>query len=363
MTSEPKIILDAHLDIAMNHVAFGRDFLLPAWETQRREGKLPGAKFDNIGVASVGLPNLLLGRTGIVFATLWVNPGDKHFASSLIYESPRHAYELALQQLDYYHRLADSDDRIRLIRTQAELDVVLESWQDGQDFADRKLGIVILMEGADPILEPKQFEEWYERGVRIVGPAWQATRYSAGTGEAGRLTSLGYGLLEVMSSFNAILDLSHLAEFAFYEAIDNYPGALLASHSNPHRFSPSDRQLTDDMIRRIAERDSVMGIVPFNEFCQENWKSARDHKHDVTVSTVLDMIDHVCQVTGSARHVGIGTDWDGGFGWESIPVPFDSHIDLWKMGEYLHKRGYATSDIHNILAGNFLRILRQGLPT
>jgi membrane dipeptidase len=357
------IVLDAHLDIAMNHVAYGRDFRNATWTTHLNERKYPGAAYEGNGVAAVGLPDMLLGRVAITFGTLWVNPGARDFDPALSYETPHEAYQQAIRQIDYYHRLSDEDDRIRLIRTQSELQSVLDSWGPETEFSDHKLGIVVLMEGADPILEPKQVEEWYERGVRIVGPAWQQTRYAAGTGAPGRLTSLGRELLDVMGDLNMILDLSHLAEAAYFEAVENYDGPFFASHSNPRRFVESDRQLSDDMIRRLAERDSVMGIVAYNRFPKQGWTPQHGKKSDVSVSIMLDMIDHVCQVTGSARHVGIGTDWDGGFGWESIPIPFDSHIDLWHMREYLLKRQYSEADVTNILSGNFLRILKQGLPT
>lgn len=358
----PQIILDAHLDIAMNNLAFGRDLRDATWVTRRREGKFPGAPYDKVGVATVGLPDMLLGRVGIIFATLWENPQASSLVPALSYETPEQAHALAQRQLDYYKRLADEDDRIRLIRDQAELDSVLASWQPDQAYEARKLGVVILMEGADPILEPKQTEAWYEQGLRIIGPAWQATRYSAGTGENGPLSNLGHELLAVMSDYNMILDLSHLAERAYYQALDEYPGPVLASHSNPRHFVNSDRHLSDDMIRRLAERDGVMGIVFFNIFLLEGWSASRDRKTDVSVNIPLEMIDHVCQVTGSAAHVGIGTDWDGGFGWESIPHPLDSHLDLWHMREWLAERGYPENDVQNILCGNFLRVLRRGLP-
>jgi membrane dipeptidase len=357
------IIVDAHLDIAMNHIGHGREFRNPSWKTQHIERKFPGAPYADNGVASVGLPDMLLGRVAICFATIWVDPGGRGREPSLAYETPHQAYQHGLRQLDYYNRLGDEDDRIRLIRNQSDLQTVLDSWGPETQFADHKLGIVVLMEGADPIIEPKQVEEWYERGVRIIGPAWQATRYAAGTGEPGPLTSLGRELLDVMGDLNMILDLSHLAEEAYFQAVEIYDGPLLASHSNPRRFVDSDRQLSDDMIRRLAERDSVMGIVAYNRFLKQGWKPETDKKSDVTVGVMLDMIDHVCQLTGSARHVGIGTDWDGGFGWESIPTPFDSHIDLWLMRDFLLKRQYHESDVTQILSGNFLRILKQGLPT
>jgi membrane dipeptidase len=359
----PHILLDSHLDIAMNYVAYGRDFRLGSWAKQRREGKFPGHPFDGIGVASVGQPDLLLGRTGIVFASLWTPPKGAPFCPpNIMYETPRQAYQQALRQWDYYQRLADQHDNIRLIRFQHELQTVLESWADDQDMLQHKVGLVLQMEGADPILEPKQVEEWVERGVRIIAPAWRATRYSAGTGAPGRLTPLGRELLEQMSHYGLILDLSHMAEAAYFECIDRYEGALIATHSNPRRFVASDRQLSDDMIRALAERDGVIGIVPFNEFLLEGWKSWTGRKEKVHIRRMLDAIDHVCQVTGSARHVGIGTDWDGGFGWESIPIPFDSHIDLWKIESYLTRRDYSPADVRNILCGNFLRILGASLP-
>jgi len=366
MKLPPHILLDAHLDIAMNAVADGRDFRQPTWVTQRREGKFLGAPFDRLGVASVGLPNLLLGRTALVFATLWVKPLDAKTspqdALKLAYKSPQEAYQKALKQMDSYQRLGDEDPRIRLVKTQGDLSAVLDTWQADKDFPQHQLGLVILMEGADPVLEPRHVEEWVERGVRILGLAWRATRYAAGTGAAGRLTPLGRELLDRMASYGLILDLSHLAELAYYEALERYQGPVLASHSNPRRFVNTDRHLSDDMIRRLVERGGVMGIVPYNAFLKQGWTPENDRKSDVSVAHVLDAIDHVCQVAGSAEHVGIGTDWDGGFGAESIPAPWESHIDLYGLGALLAQRGYSSSDIEAILCRNFLRVLRQGLP-
>lgn len=364
MNPSPLMILDAHLDIAMSYVGDGRDFRHSTWITQQREGKFWGHPYDDIGVSSVGLPDMLLGRVGLTFASMWVAPeGTPTVPPSLTYQTPAQAYQAALRQWDYYQRLADTDPRIVLVRTQKELAVVLDSWGEGKEFHEHRLGIVLQMEGADPVLEPRQLEEWYERGLRILAPAWRATRYSAGTGLPGRLTPLGKELLGIMADFRMALDVSHMAEEAFYEALDIYAGpAIIATHSNPRRFVPTDRQLSDDMIRRLAERGGVIGVVPYNVFLKEGWSPSRDRKTDVSVKQVLAVIDHVCQLTGSAQHVGIGTDWDGGFGWESIPTPFDSHADLWKLGHFLAQHGYGAEDIQNILCNNFLRSLREVLP-
>lgn len=349
-------ILDAHQDIAYNHIMFGRDYTAPAWLTRRHEIG------SGRSVATLGLPDALLGRVGIVFATLFVAPKPNRGTSPYpTYRTPREAYDGALRQLDYYHKLADENGRVQLIQTQSDLDAVLATWAEGTQINEHRQGLVILMEGADPILEPKQFDEWYERGVRIVGPAWQATRYAGGTGAPGGLTALGYELLEVLAGYNALLDVSHLAEQAYLETIDRYEGQIIASHSNPRKFKNSDRHLSDMMIHRLAERDGVSGVVLYNRFLKGDWRDG-DHKRVVPLMRVIQAIDHICQLTGSAAHAGIGSDFDGGFGAESIPYELDTVGDLYLIGQGLAERGYDKTMIDAILSGNMLRKLRQTLP-
>ncbi len=354
------IIVDAHQDIAYNAVSFKRDYALPAYKTRRQE---PITK-PPPGRATLGLPDALLGRVAVAFATLFIVPADSPFSDDQHeprYRDAGEAHELALTQIDYYERMVGENERVRLIHTAADLDAVLATWADGTAITEHVQGLVLLMEGADPIQEPKRFEEWYERGVRIVGPAWKQTRYSAGTGEPGTLTPLGYELLETMMGLNAILDTSHLAERAFFQAVERYEGAIIASHSNPRKFRDSDRNLSDEMIRLLAERDGVMGIVLYNPFLHPTWRTG-DNRSEVPFTTILDAIDHVCQVTGSAQHVGMGSDLDGGFGAESIPQGMDTVGDLWWITQGLARRGYTPTDIEAIAGGNFLRKLREALP-
>jgi membrane dipeptidase len=356
------IVVDAHQDIAYNVLCHGRDYRRSAWETRRLEAGTDTAR--HAGLATLGLPDALLGRVAITFSTLFVAPYDGDDSkpwSRLSYRTPKEAYTFALQQADYYHRLADETDKVTLIQTASDLEAVLATWGEGKEIGDHRQGLVLLMENADPILEPKQFEEWYERGVRIVGPAWKASRYAGGTGEPGPLTALGYELLDVMGSLNAILDLSHLADEACLQALDRYEGVIIASHSNPRRFRNTDRHLTDTVIRLLAERDGVMGIVAYNRFLSDEWTLA-DTKSVLPVSVMVDAIDYVCQITGSAAHVGIGTDLDGGFGAEAIPDGLDTVGDLITIGVALRERGYKPEDVEAILSGNMLRKLRQALP-
>ncbi|WP_162909972.1 dipeptidase [Aggregatilinea lenta] len=357
------ILVDAHQDIAWNAFNNGRDFRLSAWAKRRRE--TDPIFVQRYGYAMVGLPEVILGRVAVIGATLFVSPAwtKMYPDEKILYSTPQEAFALASRQMDYYQRLADETPQIDLVRSQADLDAVLATWADGTDLADRCVGLIVLMEGADPILEPAQVEEWYARGLRVVGPAWTATRYSGGTKAVGPLTDLGRELLGVMESYGMVLDLSHMAPEASLEALQRYGGPLFAGHANPLRFRLDwpDRNLSDDIIRGIAEHDGAVGIMPYNLFLREGW-ALGDRKSLVTMEHVLAAIDHVCQTTGSARHVGIGSDFDGGFGSASTPLEFETVADLWLIRAALLDRGYAPEDVTGILSGNMLRVLRAGLP-
>ncbi|MCA9915766.1 MAG: membrane dipeptidase [Anaerolineae bacterium] len=352
------IVVDAHEDIAWNTFAYGRDYRQSAWMHRRREAGKGNPR------ATIGLPDSLLGRVAVVFSTLFVLPSHKVGNLAMApgeksYRTPQEAYQQAMTQLDYYDRLREESSHLRMIETASDLDAVLATWDDDTEISARQQGMVVLMENADPILEPKQFEEWYERGVRVVGPAWAATRYCGGTGEPGGLTALGYELLDVMASFNALLDLSHMAEESFFQALERYEGSIIASHSNPRRFRNSDRHLSDEMIRLLAERDGVMGIVLYNRFLSDEWTKGDPR---LSLEVVVQAMDTICQLTGSSAHVGIGSDFDGGFGAESIPQDLETTTDLLRIADLLRERGYAEPDVEAIMGGNMLRKLRECLP-
>lgn len=351
-------VVDAHEDIAFNMLAGGRDWRRSALDIRREEAGQ--AHRRRAGLASTGLPESLAGRVALIFATLFTAPRSRHRAvqDRFSYSDAQEAYALASAQLDCYERLAEEHAQISLVHDQTQLDSVLATWQADRPESQRQVGLVLLMENADPIIEPQQFEEWYARGVRIVGPAWTASRYCGGTGQPGPLTDEGRALLEIMAEHGALLDLSHMAEEACREALDRYEGPLLASHSNPRRFCDTDRHLGDDLLRQLAERDGVTGVVLFNRFLSHHWHGPPRLPLDV----VLQVIDHVCQLTGSAAHVGIGSDLDGGFGAESAPQGIETVADLGRIGVGLAARGYDPDDIAAILGGNMLRRLRLALP-
>ena len=179
----------------------------------------------------------------------------------------------------------------------------------------------------------------------------------------GKLTDLGRELLKEIARLDAVLDVSHLAQDALVETLDIFDGKfIIASHSNPQQLVPTPRHLPDAAIKEIARRGGVIGTVLASGFINPEWgKGSLTRKEDVTVDDVVRLIDYSCQLVGAANHIAIGSDFDGGFGVEAIPLEFDSSADLYKIGEALLKKGYAESDVRNIMGGNWIRLLSKVL--
>lgn len=343
-------IIDAHEDIASNVLHHGRDVRRSVAETRaiEREAVIePGTYHPE--TAMIGLPDLRRGGVGLVFATIFVFPGE-----------PEAMVDDGLAQLRYYAGLAQSTPDVRIIGNRASLDGLLADWEAAQVPDDRPVGFALLLEGADPLRDPSELTAWHAEGLRIVGPAWQGTRYAGGTGMPGGLTDLGRSLLREMESLGMILDISHLAEQSVWDALDAFSGAVIASHANCREYVPTDRHLSDDTIRALAERDGVIGAVLHNAFLVGGYE--RGSGVPVHMDAIVQHIDRVCQLTGSARHSAIGSDFDGGAGVESTPVELDSVADLGRIGDALRERGYSEADVAGIMGGNWLRVLRRGLP-
>lgn len=349
-------IVDAHLDLAYNALNDGRQLRQELNELRVSEPE------DNIrGRATVTIPELIKGGVGLVFGTLFVQPASSPLSArdKIVYTNSAEAHKHAMEQLDYYHRLADEEDRILLVGDLANLDDIVASHEPEKTAL---LGIVPLMEGADPIRQPEEVEAWFERGLRLIGPAWDDTRYAAGAwreGDAG-LTKEGIRLLEVMGEFSMILDLTHMSEKATYEALNLYPGPIAATHSNARALVPGQRQLSDNQIRGIGEREGVIGIALYNAFLRPQYRRGGP-RDQVTLDHVVAHIDHICQVLGNASQVGIGSDFDGGFGADDIPAEMNSIADLNLLSAKLRESGYEEEDVLNILGGNWLRLVRAAL--
>ena len=370
------LIVDAHEDLAWNALSFGRDYTRSARLTRQLESATDTPA--RVGQAMLGLDDYLQAQVAVIFSALFASPRRRRDSEweTQVYTDVREAHNRYASQLDYYRRLCEAQKPFTLIGSRSDLKAVLATWQSapgepaaGSDDArrdeSRRIGLVPLMEGADAIVEPQEAAWWMERGLRIVGLAWAGTQYAGGTAEPGPLTPLGRRLLSVMADIGLMLDLAHAADPAYLEALDRFEGTVIVSHANPRalmrNFAHPERLLSDVMIARLAEHDGVVGIMPHNDFLKAGWRRG-DPRGEVTLDRVVDMIDHVCQVTGSAAHVGLGTDFDGGRGLDRMPAELDTIADLPKLGGALRVRGYSEDAIAAILGRNWLRILERGLP-
>jgi membrane dipeptidase len=359
------IVVDAHEDIAWNVLNYGRDYTRSVCETRALETGSESVLHS--GQALLGWPQWLEGRVAIAFATLFAAPLRWRLGpwERLCYADQPAAERIMRASIEVYRRMFKAHpERFAPVEGRKQLDELLAGWQ-GNPPPRPRLGLVLLMEGADAIGRPEQVASWSQAGVRIIGPAWAGTRYCGGTGEPGPLSADGRELLECMAEQGLILDLSHMAESAAVEAAERYQGTLIASHANPRALlagsDKPDRHLSDALIQRIAERQGVIGVVVFNKFLRGDWNLG-DPRRLVGIEQVETHIDYICQLTGSADFAGIGSDFDGAFGLEAIPTGLDSIADLELIGVALERRGYSQDAVRAIMGDNWLRILKAALP-
>ena len=156
-----------------------------------------------------------------------------------------------------------------------------------------------------------------------------------------------------------VLDLTHLADQAFWEALECFEGAVLASHNNCRALVPGDRQYSDEQLRAIVERGGVVGAALDAWMLHPGWIKGETPNAVVGLDAVADHIDHVCQVAGNAWHAGIGSDLDGGYGTEQCPHDLDTIADLQKIAGLLRARGYAETDVEAIMHGNWIRFFTE----
>lgn len=346
------MVIDAHLDLAFNAVGMGADLRLPL--DQLRESAYGQQALARRETPTVALPTLRSADIRVVFGTIFVQAPTTAFNMvGPTYSTLEQANVQGWAQLRYYQALA-AEGEISLIGDRAGLEQVLAG-------TSARPGLVPLMEGADPVRDITELEQWYAQGLRILGPAWTRTRYSGGTGAPGPLTAEGRALMPALRRIGIALDTSHLAEESFWEALRLYDGPVIASHANCRAFVPTDRQLSDEMIRAIVARDGVIGVVPFNVFMVPGW-TVNQGKQSVTLATVVQQIEHICGLAGDTLHVGIGSDFDGGFGVEAIPAELNSIADLALIGGALRERGWSENEVAGVLGGNWARWLRAALP-
>jgi membrane dipeptidase len=351
------IVIDSHLDLAWNALNWNRDLTLSVDDIRRSEAGISGKAR---GRNTVAFPEMQKGDVAISLATVLARASSLR-DPMLDYRTQEIAYAMAQGQLAYY-RVMQAQGRVRLLRNWADVESHLAEWEKPNGISKR-LGFILSMEGADPIVSPDQLLEWWNDGLRVVGLVhYGVNAYAHGTGAAGGLTAKGRDLLKAMEQVGVVLDATHLADESFWQAVESFKGPVLASHNNCRALVPGVRQFSDDQLRHLIERGSVIGVAFDAWMLYPGWVFGKTPNSTVSLEAVIAQIDHICELAGNSLHVAIGTDLDGGFGTEQSPHDLDTIADLQKIPGLLSAKGYREADVKAIMHGNWLRFFREAWP-
>jgi membrane dipeptidase len=352
------LIFDAHLDLGLNAIDWNRDLRMTVAEIRAAEQSL-GMTEPGRGTNTVSFPELRRAEVGVGIATVLARietPINHPFG----YTTPEACYAVAMAHLAYY-RAMERAGAMTMIRTREELNDHAAAC--AADPSRTPFGFILSMECGDPVLDPDQIFEWHELGLRAVGIThYGPNRYGGGTRSEAGLAAEALPLLKNIESLGIALDLTHLSDRSFRQVADRFGGRVLASHQNARKFCDWQRQFSDDQIRHVIGRDGVLGIAFDAVMLQPGWVRGQS-RPEVTIERAVDNIDHICQLAGDARHAGIGSDLDGGYGKEQTPADLDTIADLQMIPDLLAKRGYTDGDIRAVMHGNFLRFFAEVLPS
>jgi membrane dipeptidase len=358
-TTTLPFIFDVHLDLAMNALEWNRDLRQPLERMRWREWGMKDLVDRANG--TVTLPEMRRGRVGLCVATQigrFVSP----FSKLPGWNSPEQAWAQTQGQLAWYRAMEDAGEMVSIVN-RTQLDAHLDLWlKAGPDASKLPIGYILSLEGADSLVTLKHLERAYGYGLRAVGPAhYGPGRYANGTNDSGPLHPQGRELLKEMERLGIILDATHLCDESFWDALGRFSGPVWASHNNCRALADWNRQFSDDMIKALIERGAVIGMAFDAIMMVTGWVHHRSKAadFDLRIERICDHIDHICQLAGSAKHVGIGTDLDGGYGIEQMPMDMNSIADLQKLQGLLAARGYSQADIEGIFHGNFVGFLRR----
>jgi membrane dipeptidase len=353
------LLIDAHLDLAMNAMEWNRDLTRPIQEIRQREHGMTDKPDRAKGV--VNLPELRKGNIGLVVATQiarFVAP-DNPLPG---WNSPEQAWAQTQAQLAWYNAMEEAGEMAQ-VNDRASLEKHLDLWNSNDVANEEKpIGYILSLEGADSLVTISHLERAYGYGLRAVGPAhYGPGRYAQGTDATGGLTQMGRDLLKEMERLNIILDATHLCDDSFWESLDIFHGSVWASHNNCRSLVEHNRQYSDEQIKVLIERGAVIGGALDAWMMVPNWVRGKSTPKGMNcnLEKLVDHFDHICQIAGNSLHIGIGSDLDGAFGKEQCPYDIETIADLQKLENILVIRGYSRQDINNIFHENWLRFLRS----
>jgi membrane dipeptidase len=351
------LLFDAHLDLALNGVDWNRDLRCSVDDLRAQERALGMTDPGRTG-ATLSFPEMRTAELGLCLSTLLARQ-EKEINHSFGWTSPQTCYAMAHAHLAW-HRAMERAGYLRSIRTKHDLKAHLNEWQHHPQTTP--LGFIQTMEGADPILVPGTIDEFHDHGLRAIGLThYGANRYGGGTSCEVGLAVDAIPLLKRIEELGMTVDVTHLSDVAFWQVLDYFNGRIHASHQNSRRLAPWQRQFSDEQYKAVIERDGVIGVALDIIMLQPGYVR-RVSERLVTLERVVENIDIIVQLAGNARHVGIGSDLDGGYGVEQTPSDFDRFRDLQRIADLLERRGYSAADIAGIMHGNWIRFFCEVLP-
>ena len=324
------LVVDAHFD------------LLPLVLGKRLRGETRVIERDY-------LPSLREGGIGLVVSSLFV-PNEY---------LPEMGLRRALDLVSALHaEMEESPGLFTLCRNTQE---IRNAWQKGQ------LAILLSFEGLEPIgNDLALLRIFYELGVRGIGMTWSRRNYAADgsffnpveEGQKGGLTEFGVKVAREAARLGMYLDISHLNDEGVEDLFHSYQGPVMASHSNCRALVPSMRNLTDDLIRKLASSGGVMGMNVCSTFVGNPDLKKLDEKD------LADHIDHIRDLVG-ADYVGFGFDFCDEMRDFTKPGPhrnydcIKGHPHSVEFSAELLARGYSEADMVKLIGGNFLRFLEK----
>jgi len=343
------------------------------------------ANTDPKDIGHISLDKVRAGNLGAEFFSIWVEPSFKgQFAHR------------AIDLIDsVYEQAARHPDRMMMAFSVEDIE---------RAHKQKKLAALMGMEGGHPIENDlRSLREFYRLGVRYMTLTWSNTNeWADSSGDINDpkvehhngLTDFGKQVVLEMNRLGMMVDISHVADKTFYDAVATSKAPVIASHSSARALTNAPRNMTDDMLRAVTKNNGVVMVNFYNGFIDEDFRKgiealAKDrdaavaafieqHKTEgkpVTyaeydhierewaakvprppLKSLIDHIDHIAKVAG-VDHVGLGSDFDGVSG--ATPTGIDSAADLPKITQALLDRGYSADDIKKILGGNLLRVFRD----
>ena len=335
----------------------------------------------------ISLDKVRAGNLGAEFFSIWVDPETTDAG---------HYDRRALDLIDsVYQQAARHPDRMMMAFNAADIE---------RAHREKKLAALMGIEGGHAIQDDLHLlRDFYRLGVRYMTLSWSNTNnWADSSGDIddpkiqhhNGLTDFGKQVVLEMNRLGMMVDISHVADKTFWDAIGVTKAPVIASHSSARSLTNAPRNMTDDMLKAVGKNNGVVMVNFFSGFINEDFRKAADAQSkereaavkaylakqraagkDVQyvdaekiqeewmariprppLSSLIDHIDHIAKAAG-VDHVGLGSDFDGVSG--ALPDGIHSAADLPKITQALLDRGYSDDNVKKILGGNLLRVMRE----